>query len=465
MSHELPTLSVVCSTIQREEVRKKVMNTEFHTGPAEPRVFAATRPYNGRRSDLKCSYCTQIGRSGIGHIKEKCWILHPELKPKFNEDQRNKKNHVHRNSNSSITKANMCLTSEDSMKFTENPITLINEFAAYIQQRYEGKSSGDTTALLGKFVGFIADSEIATPVEIPGIIFTLSTALDMNKNHDFWIVDSGASDHMTNDHSFLTDFQPFTKPSHVTIANGNSVQVVGKGNFKLFSESKDSSALYIPSFPFKLLSIGKLTRLLDCLVIFSPHNVIFQDRVTKRKIGEGFFLNDLYYIPTSSSFPKSFLVDSVSQQLLWHKRVAQPSSHVLSMMFPNFCKSSIDCEACQVSKSTRLPFPISQSRSSRPFEIVHSDVWGPSSLESFDGYRFYVTFIDDFTRTTFLYLLKSKSEVFKYFQDFHNMVKNQFSSHIGIFRPDNGTEFTSNLMKTYLSEQGIIHQTSCVGTP
>lgn len=168
LSHELPTLSAVCSTIQREEVRKKVINTELHTGPAEPRVFAATRPYNGRRPDLKCSYCAQIGKSGIGHTQEKCWILHPELKPKYNEDQRNKKNYVQRNSNFSITKANMCTTSEDSMKFTENPITLINEFAAYIQQRHEGKSSDDTTALLGKFAGFIADSEIATPMEIPG---------------------------------------------------------------------------------------------------------------------------------------------------------------------------------------------------------------------------------------------------------------------------------------------------------
>ncbi|PRQ17191.1 putative RNA-directed DNA polymerase [Rosa chinensis] len=194
---------------------------------------------------------------------------------------------------------------------------------------------------------------------------------------------------------------------------------------------------------------------------------IYQDRVSKEKIGEGFFLNGLYYISTSSSFSKCFLTESKSaiQQQLWHKRLAHPSFNVLSMLFPSFCKVSHKCETCHMSKFTRLPFQISQSRATQPFEIIHSDVWGPASLESFDGYRFYVTFIDDFTRTTFVYLLKFKSEVFKCFQDFHNLVTNHFSSKICILRSDNGTEYTSKIMTDYLSAQGIIHQTSCVGTP
>ena len=96
---------------------------------------------------------------------------------------------------------------------------------------------------------------------------------------------------------------------------------------------------------------------------------------------------------------------------------------------------------------------------------MHSDVWGPASVNSFDGYRFYVTFIDDFSRSTFVYLLKFKSEVFKCFQDFHNLVLNLFSSKIQTLRSDNGTEYTSKIMAQFLSEQRIMHQTSCVGTP
>ena len=225
--------------------------------------------------------------------------------------------------------------------------------------------------------------------------------------------------------------------------------------------------LVVPSFPFKLLSVGRLIHLLKLTVTFTPHNVIFQDQVTKKKIGEGFFLNGLYYVSTSSSFSKGLVAASspIPSQQLWHRRLCHPSPHVLSMMFPNFCKTSHECDICHMSKSTRLSFPISKSRATLPFEIVHSDVWGPSSHESFDGYRFYVTFIDDFTRTTFIYLLKFKHEVFNCFEDFHKLVKNHFSSKICILRSDNGTEYTSKVMATYLSDQGILHQTSCVGTP
>lgn len=471
MTPELPTFQVVCNTIQREEVRKKVMNADVAVGEldiktTETRAFASSRPYKGRRPDLKCTHCERIGRSGIGHIKEKCWILYPDLKPKFGDDYKNPRSKMKMSYNPKANHTNSTIP-EDMMDFTANPITLINEFASYLQQRQGGTENGNTTAMLGKFAGFLANSNKAQPEEIPGIICAISTALDLSNKHDFWIVDSGASDHMSNDASVLNEFHYFDKHSYVSVANGKKVPILGKGKLTLFSNHKKSVIMYVPSFPFKLLSVGKLTHLLDCLAIFSNCSVIFQDRVSKRKIGEGFFLNGLYYISTSSSFSKSLLAEtntSILQQL-WHLRLAHPSSHVMSFLFPNFCKTTHVCETCHKSKSTRLPFPISNSRATRAFEIVHSDVWGPARLESFDGYKFYVTFIDDFSRTTFVYLLKFKHEVPICFENFHNLVKNHFSSNICILRSDNGTEYTSNIMTNYLSAHGILHQTSCVGTP
>ena len=448
------------------------MSADPSTKNLESRAFAANRsdkPYKGKRPDLKCTHCERIGRSGIGHTKEKCWVLYPELKPKFNEDHRNQKSSI-RNTSFQNVKANISNSSEDMSTFTAKPMTLINEFATYLQQKQEsinGSDCGNTTAMLGKFAEFLAESNMVASKDIPGIICAISTALDLSKDHDLWIVDSGATDHITNDASLLHDFQLFSKSPHVSIANGKNVPILGKGKIKLFSKDIESHVLYVPSFPFKLLSVGKLTILLNCLAIFSPHNVIFQDQVTKRKIGEGFYLNGLYYISISSSLSKSLVAASnpPSLQRLWHMRLAHPSFHVLSLLFPSYCKTSHECEICHLSKSTRLAFPISKSRATLPFEIVHSDVWGPASLESFDGYKFYVTFIDDFTRITFVYLLKFKHEVFKCFEDFHKLVTNHFSSKICILRSDNGTEYTSNIMTKYLSDQGIMHQTSCVGTP
>lgn len=64
---------------------------------------------------------------------------------------------------------------------------------------------------------------------------------------------------------------------------------------------------------------------------------------------------------------------------------------------------------------------------------------GPAPVDSFNGYKYFVTYIDDYSRTTWLYLLKSKSEVFTMFKEFSNIVSNQFNSKIKTLRSDNGT--------------------------
>ena len=96
--------------------------------------------------------------------------------------------------------------------------------------------------------------------------------------------------------------------------------------------------------------------------------------------------------------------------------------------------------------------------------LIHSDIWGPI-LESFDGFKYFVTLVDDFTMITWLYLLKSKSELANVFQDFHKLVSTQFSSKICILTSDNGTEYMSHNMSHYLSIHGILLKKSCVGTP
>jgi transposase InsO family protein len=76
-----------------------------------------------------------------------------------------------------------------------------------------------------------------------------------------------------------------------------------------------------------------------------------------------------------------------------------------------------------------------------------------------------VSFIDVFSRTTWVYLLKDKSDVFSVFQMFYKMVQTQFNATIKIVRLDNGGEYMSSNLEDYFRERGIIHQTTCVDTP
>lgn len=76
-----------------------------------------------------------------------------------------------------------------------------------------------------------------------------------------------------------------------------------------------------------------------------------------------------------------------------------------------------------MAKSHRVPYPVSFKKCEKPFMIIHSDVWGPSPITVSSGIRWFVIFVDDCTRMTWLYLIKNKSEVFAVFRSFHNLIK------------------------------------------
>ena len=350
-------------------------------------------------------------------------------------------------------------------------MALLKDFTTYLQEKRgqeslneaAGQDQDKPTALLSKFAGFLADSN---PENSQGIFTAFTTALEISNFHDLWVVDSGASNHMSNKLTNLYNFRPCSSSTFVSVADGKDVPVQGKGKTKLVSKTIESEVLYVPSFPVQLLSVQQLTSTLNCDVLFTSDKVLFQDRITKKTIGEGFQLHGLFYFSSDDRLCKGFQASfsSTNKHSLWHQRLGHPSESVFNKIHPSLPKGTDGCDICHYSKSTRLPFNLSLSKSSEMFELVHSDVWGPFSL-SIDGFKYFVTFIDDFSKVTWVYLLKSKSEVFECFKDFHRLVITHFSAHIKTLRTDNGTEYTSHNMKNYLISHGIVHQTSCVNTP
>ena len=98
-------------------------------------------------------------------------------------------------------------------------------------------------------------------------------------------------------------------------------------------------------------------------------------------------------------------------------------------------------------------------------DLIHTDVWGPSLVASIGGARYYVTFIDDFSRKVWTFFLKHKSEVFQKFKEWKAMVENQRGRKVKALRSDNGGEYTSMEFKEYLARHGIKHQLSIPGLP
>jgi GAG-pre-integrase domain len=94
---------------------------------------------------------------------------------------------------------------------------------------------------------------------------------------------------------------------------------------------------------------------------------------------------------------------------LWHQRLGHPSDHELS--FLNLSLDSSSCDSCHYAKQHKLSFGERFEKANKLFDLVHSDIWGNAPVESRNGFKYFIMFIDDKSRTTWLYLFKSKSEV------------------------------------------------------
>ena len=196
-----------------------------------------------------------------------------------------------------------------------------------------------------------------------------------------------------------------------------------------------TSILYTPKCPFNLISISKITRTLSCSIIFSNKFVTLQDRSTGKTIGIGHESQGLYHL-TSQSSPAVCV--STDAPLLTHSHLGHLSLSKFQKMVPRFSTlSSLACESCQVGKHTRVSFPQRlNNRAKSPFELVHTDVWGPCRTVSTLGFQYFVTFIDDYSQCTWLFLMKNRVELYSIFHYFYAEILTQFNIYIRVLRSD-----------------------------
>ena len=107
------------------------------------------------------------------------------------------------------------------------------------------------------------------------------------------------------------------------------------------------------------------------------------------------------------------------------------------------------CKGCVQGKNVKKPFPSGNSKAKGILDIIHSDVCGPMTATSLSGYVYYVSFIDDFSRKTWIYFLKGKNEVFDKFKEFKALMENLSEKKIKIFRSDNEGEFIGGEFKSF----------------
>jgi transposase InsO family protein len=123
------------------------------------------------------------------------------------------------------------------------------------------------------------------------------------------------------------------------------------------------------------------------------------------------------------------------------------------------------CKHCQQGRKTKTRFKSKEYSTTKPLEIVHTDLVGPITKKGLKGERYFMLLVDDYTRTIVVCFLKNKSEAFENFKIYKKMVENEMDSRIKCFRSDNGGEFTSKEFMDYCNNHGIKMQFSIARKP
>ena len=119
---------------------------------------------------------------------------------------------------------------------------------------------------------------------------------------------------------------------------------------------------------------------------------------------------------------------------------------------------------CQFGKQTALPFNNSVSHALSSFDLIHFDVWGSSPISTPGGSRYFVIFVDNFSRYTWISLFKNHYELYQIYRDFTKMIETQFSKPIKVFRSNNAQEYKAHEFTFILHQFGTVPHSSCLGT-
>nr|KYP43110.1 Retrovirus-related Pol polyprotein from transposon TNT 1-94 [Cajanus cajan] len=428
----LPSVQKVFSMILQQE-------REFH-GTNDNQVLAVTsnnerNNYKGsktfkRNKDYNTKVCSHCGR--IGHLVDSCYKKHgPPLQHKHGR----------------IVNQYQSVSDEDT-----------DDDQSVHSQRVVSHNSGN----------------MFTPEQHQALLALLQQSgmilsFPYSHNSDCWIIDTGATDHVCKNINFFQSYRRI-KPILIQLPNGSQVSTCVSGTVLLSKTCYLTDVLFIPNFHFNLISVSKLAKTLSCTLTFSDSDCQIQANHSMRMIGAAELRAGLYAMVSS---PESNVVHHCTshfftyQSDLWHLRLGHLSHDKLSALkgsYPEIqCnKISLPCEICHLAKHKRLPFPDSLTKSENVFDLIHVDIWGPLSVASIFGHKYFLTIVDDKSRFTWIFFMKNKFETKLLLQNFVSFVQTQFQQNIKTIRTDNGSEF---LLKDWYAKLGIVHQTSCVNTP
>lgn len=297
------------------------------------------------------------------------------------------------------------------------------------------------------------------------------------------ILDSGCTRHLS---PYKKDFVTFKTiaPKAMRAANNNSFHATGEGDLVVkIPNGNDTThlrlveALYSPEVGFTLISIGSLDKE-GYSATFSGERCIVRDANGEQVAEVPRSDRGLYRFSSSNHEDEHVNVaDEVVSLEDLHARLGHIAPSTAAKLVKNGFVTGVKldtnapvptfCESCVYGRATRKPVASSREgeKSAAYGDKFFSDVWGPAPTRSINGKHYYITFTDDATRMTYLYLLRTKGESLDAYKKLETMVETQHQTKIKVLHSDRGGEYTGHDFVNHLESKGTRQELTVHDTP
>ncbi|KAM0987670.1 hypothetical protein ACFX2I_011694 [Malus domestica] len=240
---------------------------------------------------------------------------------------------------------------------------------------------------------------------------------------------------MTNSYAKLQNPESYSGPEQVYIGDGKGLPILHLGSSRVSTNTHCfnlKNVLHVPALKQDLLSANKFILDNQCSVHLYPFHFLVKDLHSENVLFKGPVCDGFYPFPTtiySAGTQHAFAATFKASQDIWHQRLGHPSSRIMNKIASTSCISFTGsshqslCSSCAMGKCSKLPFPYVSYSSSKPLELLHTDIWGPSPVSSVQGFQYYIIFVYDFSKYCWFFPLKYKSEAFIVFTQFKSMLR------------------------------------------
>lgn len=281
-----------------------------------------------------------------------------------------------------------------------------------------------------------------------------------------WCLDSGVTSHLCGQLRKFAEIDDLRR-GKLNLANHTSTEIKTIETISITAGDKRnvslSNVLHVPDLPENLLSVANIMDK-NLKVIFRKDRAVVVDRSGNVKLCANRIRN-LYFLSERERAECHKIWDDVSNASkdlkVWHRRLEHLNvaldivngerNKILRGLNIEKCEGKLECEICIRGKMTDTPFPAtSENRSKELLKIIHSNLCGPMRVESKGGAKYFVTFIDDYSKWCEVRFLRNKSDAFNAFKEIKALVENRTERRIKMLQSDNGREYLSNEFENFV---------------